>query len=356
MQTGEGFPADSRRETLLTRPQLSSACTDAGDAWVLPFGKRTPRERTDACDSTSRRLPHAADGVFSASAIRTRRIRTRPATMAVEKKAESSSQNFVAGSLAGCAMRATLFPIDTIKTNMQRSGTGLIATVRSLRSNPSALAALYRGLTPAVLEIGVNRGALMSVSTAIKQRMPAGCSEFTRDVGAGFVAGSLKTVFLHPLDTLTCRGQVGRAQLDLIWCSTAQRPRPQFSVLYSGISPAILRSACGMSIWYSVRNDLERKANGIASLQSSPWLRDWLVGMASTAFTDLCTFPLDTLKKNLQADGGDVFVLARRLLVDGGVLRLYHGYTPRLMIVAVNGGLWNFLYVRIQEFQRVKDP
>ena len=282
-----------------------------------------------------------------------RRVASTSATRdhtAGTKKAESSSQNFVAGAVAGCLMRTTLFPIDTIKTNMQRSGTGLVATVRSLLSSPSVVAALYRGLTPAVLEIGVNRGALMSLSTAIKDRLPADLSEVTCDAAAGLVAGSIKTIVLHPLDTLTCRGQVGRAQLALIW------PRPQVSVLYGGLSPAIVRSAGGMAIWLSVRNSLERKANSIESLQGSPWLRDWLVGMASTAFTDLCTFPLDTLKKNLQADGGNVFVLTRRLLVDGGFLRLYHGYSPRLMIVAVQGGLWNFIYVRVQELQRARDP
>ena len=268
---------------------------------------------------------------------------------AVVKKAESSSQNFVAGAVAGCAMRSILFPIDTIKTNMQRSGTGLIAAVRSLRSSPSTVAALYRGLTPAVIEIGVNRGALMSVSTAIKDRLPPGLSEVQRDAAAGLVAGSIKTVVLHPLDTLTCRGQVGRAQLDLIW------PRPQVEVLYGGLSPAIVRSAGGMAIWLSVRNSLERKAHSIDFLQGSPWLRDWLVGSASTAFTDLCTFPLDTLKKNLQADGGNVLVLARRLVVDGGFFRLYHGYSPRLVIVALQGGLWNFIYVRVQELQRARD-
>ena len=282
-----------------------------------------------------------------------RRVASTSATRdhtAGTKKAESSSQNFVAGAVAGCLMRSTLFPIDTIKTNMQRSGTGLVATVRSLLLSPSAVAALYRGLTPAVLEIGFNRGALMSVSTAIKDRLPADLSEVTRDAAAGLVAGSIKTIVLHPLDTLTCRGQVGRAQLALIW------PRPQVSVLYGGLSPAIVRSAGGMAIWLSVRNSLERKSNSVESLQGSPWLRDWLVGMASTAFTDLCTFPLDTLKKNLQADGGNVFVLTRRLLVDGGFLRLYHGYSPRLVIVALQGGLWNFIYVRVQELQRARDP
>ena len=38
---------------------------------------------------------------------------------------------------------------------------------------------------------------------------------------------------------------------------------------------------------------------------------------------------------------------------DGGVLRLYHGYGPRMLLVAGNGGLWNWVYVRVQELQRV---
>mgnify|MGYP006158652497 FL=1 len=78
--------------------------------------------------------------------------------------------------------------------------------------------------------------------------------------------------------------------------------------------------------------------------------------MASTAITDLCTFPLDTLKKNLQADGGSVGLLLRRLINDGGLQRLYHGYGPRLLIMSVQGGLWNWVYVRVQEVQRDMVP
>ena len=184
----------------------------------------------------------------------------------------------------------------------------------------------------------------MGVSTSIKRAMPQELPEAARDATAGFAAGALKTAVLHPLDTLTCRGQVGRAQLELIW------PRPQLSVLYCGISPAILRSAGGMAIWLSTRNSLERSSAD--TLRESPWLRDWLVGMASTAFTDICTFPLDTLKKNLQADGGDVVALVRRLVGDGGFRRLYHGYGPRLLIMTMQGGLWNWVYVRVLESQR----
>lgn len=67
-------------------------------------------------------------------------------------------------------------------------------------------------------------------------------------------------------------------------------------------TPATSLQAGGMAIWLSTRNGLERSAP--ESLQRSPWARDWLVGMASTALTDACTFPLDTLKKNLQARPG----------------------------------------------------
>mmetsp|Transcript_22074 Transcript_22074/g.72365 ORF Transcript_22074/g.72365 Transcript_22074/m.72365 type:complete len:111 (+) Transcript_22074:731-1063(+) len=102
-----------------------------------------------------------------------------------------------------------------------------------------------------------------------------------------------------------------------------------------------------MAIWLSTRNGLERSAP--ESLQRSPWARDWLVGMASTALTDACTFPLDTLKKNLQADGGSFPALARRLLLRGGWPRLYSGYGPRLAMQAVSGGLWNWVFVRGQE-------
>ena len=258
------------------------------------------------------------------------------------------TRDFIAGAAAGCLVRFSLFPIDTVKTNMQRSGAGLIATVRSLLSSPLAAASLYRGLAPAVVEVGVNRGALMGISTGIKQMLPPELPEAAQDASAGFAAGMVKTAVLHPLDTLTCRGQVGRAQLELIW------PRPQFGELYSGMSPAILRSAGGMAIWLSTRNGLERSSP--ESMQHMPWLRDWLVGMASTAITDLCTFPLDTLKKNLQADGGSVGLLLRRLINDGGLQRLYHGYGPRLLIMSVQGGLWNWVYVRVQEVQRDMVP
>lgn len=260
-------------------------------------------------------------------------------------------RDFVAGFIAGCVMRGTLFPVDTIKTNMQRSGTGIVNTIQHLTKSSAGgggVLNLYRGLTPALLEIGINRGALMGVSTAVKKQLPEDIPELARDAGAGMVAGMLKTTILHPLDTLTCRGQVGSSkQWELLYPS-----KTNFQKLYQGFSPAIIRSSGGMSIWLCIRNSLTRSHTAQVSLENQPYLRDWLIGMTATCATDICTYPLDTLKKNLQADGGNVGSLLKRLVhpnEGGGILRLYRGYSPRLFMMAINGGLWNFVYVRVQD-------
>ena len=86
--------------------------------------------------------------------------------------ADSARVDFVAGAFAGMTVRACLFPLDTIKTNMQRSGTSAAATLHALVPNTRAVFALYRGMVPALAEVGVNRGALMGMSTGIKRVLP----------------------------------------------------------------------------------------------------------------------------------------------------------------------------------------
>ena len=51
-----------------------------------------------------------------------------------------------------------------------------------------------------------------------------------------------------------------------------------------------------------------------------------------------------------EENGGSVRVLMHRLINDGGMLRLYRGYGPRLLMQMANGGLWNWVYVQGQGF------
>ena len=73
--------------------------------------------------------------------------------------------------------------------------------------------------------------------------------------------------------------------------------------------------------------------------------RHAICGFLSSTLTDLCTFPLDTLKKNLQAAPGEqrrtIAAEVRRLRSAGGVERFYRGLAPRLLMVGLNGALFN---------------
>jgi hypothetical protein len=164
-----------------------------------------------------------------------------------------------------------------------------------------------------------------------------------RDAASGAGAALLKTATLHPLDTLKCRWQLGQ-------------PKDRLGGLYNGFGPAAARSSAGMAIWLTSRNVLERLLEpDDGSSSARPW-RHFVSGAASSCLTDVCTFPLDTLKKCLQASppagagfgGGAAPTVAaalRELLSSGGVRRLYFGYAPRLLIVAVNGACFNWVFV-----------
>eukprot|EP00931_Biecheleriopsis_adriatica_P053196 TRINITY_DN31106_c0_g1_i1.p1 TRINITY_DN31106_c0_g1~~TRINITY_DN31106_c0_g1_i1.p1 ORF type:complete len:262 (+),score=35.16 TRINITY_DN31106_c0_g1_i1:104-889(+) len=234
--------------------------------------------------------------------------------------------NAASGGLSSGMVMAALFPLDVLKTHIQTAGHPASAT-RALGLN---LPQLYRGLTPAVLEHSLNRSVLFGLGTVIKNCTPAHWPEISRDAASGASAALVKTSFLHPVDTIKCRWQLGQA-------------KHKFAGLYNGFGPAAVRSAGGMGIWLSTRNYLER------TLPEHHW-RHFVSGATASIVTDLCTFPFDTLKKNLQATsmaGGTHSKVGSmmRHLASGGILRFYHGYWVRLAMVGLKGAMENVVYV-----------
>ena len=92
-------------------------------------------------------------------------------------------------------------------------------------------------------------------------------------------------------------------------------------------------------------------ALGLGRLPAQLPLRHFVAGFLASTAVDLSTFPLDTLKKNLQAyRAGDMkasaLEVARRLLREGGPLRFYRGLAPQLVRRGLDGGLLNLVYVK----------
>jgi hypothetical protein len=206
----------------------------------------------------------------------------------------SAALNAAAGGIASGTLLVVLFPIDVLKTHLQTAAFERGSLTRVL------LPRMYSGMAPAVLEHSANRYMLFGISTMLRDRIPPHWPEPVRDGASGFGAAFTKTVCLHPMDTIKCRWQLGQ-------------PRSNLSGLYNGLGAAVTRSAGGMAIWLALRNHLERTLpqeaagawastlpQGLGRFLMSDAARHFVCGALASMVTDLFTFPLDTLKKNMQ--------------------------------------------------------
>ena len=124
--------------------------------------------------------------------------------------------------------------------------------------------------------------------------------------------------------------------------------------MYNGFAPAVTYSAFGMALWVVGRNALERN---VSTPDSGAW-RHWkhfLCGGIAGVFVQVPTFPFDTLKKRLQASDNPRVVLAeaRVLFAEGGFRRFYRGFTVKCGFVALNGAIFNTVYVATRRLLRV---
>jgi hypothetical protein len=253
----------------------------------------------------------------------------------------SGDPNFaaIASAAAGIVQATLLLPINTVQTQMQTAGRGFYSTV-ALNFQRGALSGvhnLYRSLGPTVLMLGTRQGLKFGGGAAFKTKLPTAWPEALRDVTAGAASAMATTTLTFPLDTLKTRWQTGL-------------PAPSMAQCYYGWRPAVLYSTFGMGLWVVGRNWLERT---IPEPASPAWRmqKHLLTGALAGVLVQLPTFPFDTLKKRLQASktlsrtvGGEV----RELLREGGPMRFYRGFALKCGFVALNGAIFNGVYVAVR--------
>ena len=99
----------------------------------------------------------------------------------------------------------------------------------------------------------------------------------------------------------------------------------------------------------------------VACLGDDPQLPGFLAPKRPSSRTleltppQLPTFPLDTLKKRLQSTDASTTALkeAKLLLSEGGVLRFYRGFPVKCLFVALNGAVFNSVYVFVRKLLRI---
>ena len=213
---------------------------------------------------------------------------------------------------------------------------------------------LYNALPATVAMLGARQGLKFGSGAYFKQQLPPEWPELAKDAVAGGSSAATSTTLLFPLDTLKTRLQLGLGV-------------PAMHQLYYGYRPAVTYSAFGMALWVVSRNWLERtlpdprsvSRDGLfGGLLGSYYPKHFVCGGLAGVFVQIPTFPFDTLKKRLQAAEASTGALdeARRLLREGGPQRFYRGFLVKTLFVALNGALFNTVFVACRKLLRVEEP
>jgi hypothetical protein len=219
---------------------------------------------------------------------------------------------------------------------MQAQGLGFVATGRVVFEGGtlSGLKQLYRAWPPTVAMLAMRQGLVFGSGAALKKQLPRYWSEMMRDATAMGLSALVCTGLTFPMDTVKTRLQLGNSLPGLGQC-------------YQGFLPAVSHAVVGRAIWMVTRNSLERNVPD----PESPVLRYWkhfICGGLTGTMVTCVVFPMDTLKKRLQASDENKLTLrdeVRVLLQAGGLRRFYSGIQVKLAMNFAQGAMFNALFV-----------
>eukprot|EP00930_Biecheleria_cincta_P078734 TRINITY_DN66312_c0_g1_i1.p1 TRINITY_DN66312_c0_g1~~TRINITY_DN66312_c0_g1_i1.p1 ORF type:complete len:269 (-),score=42.68 TRINITY_DN66312_c0_g1_i1:57-863(-) len=244
-----------------------------------------------------------------------------------------------AAAAASSMLQAVLLlPVNSLQTRMQAGGLGFTGTLKSVFAcgSISGFRQLYAALPPTVAMLGMRQGLIFGSGAHLKKQLPGAWPEWTRDITSMGLSAFVCTTFLFPLDTMKTRLQLAR-------------PLPSFSPSqwYHGFWPALGHAVIGRPLWLVLRNGLERTVPDPERPSLAYWKHFMCGGLTGTVVC-VVVFPLDTLKKRLQAsDKAEVSVAneVKTLLGSGGLRRFYSGISVKLFMNFTQGAVFNTIFV-----------
>eukprot|EP00611_Tribonema_gayanum_P017397 TRINITY_DN3004_c0_g1_i1.p1 TRINITY_DN3004_c0_g1~~TRINITY_DN3004_c0_g1_i1.p1 ORF type:complete len:312 (-),score=76.17 TRINITY_DN3004_c0_g1_i1:36-971(-) len=290
--------------------------------------------------------------------------------------------NAVAGGVAGAVSRISTAPLDVAKIRCQLDGgkasprySSLLKTFRSVyaeegliglwRGNPAAMAlwiaytAVQFGLYPLV------RDAL-SASRASAHARPRQTDKFL----AGAAAACVATTCTYPLDVMRTAfaGQgVPRRHPTLRAFAANTLHVAGVRGFYAGLSAALVQVAPQMGIAFMAYEAV--KDHPPQALAAAPGLATWWPGVAGFSaglLSKTVVYPLDTLKKRVQArvvlsragdqavaQAGNLRSAAATVWQEGAGVALYRGLVPALwkasLSAAVTFGTYEWVKQRLSD-------
>nr|AFK45388.1 unknown [Lotus japonicus] len=242
----------------------------------------------------------------------------------------------IAGGIAGVAVEAALYPIDTIKTRLQvaRGGGEII-----LKGLYSGLAGNLVGVLPAsAIFIGVYEPAKQKLLKSLPENLSA-----VAHIAAGVIGGTASSLIRVPTEVVKQRMQTEQfksapAAVRLIIANEG------FRGLFAGYGSFLLRDlpfdAIELCIYEQLR--IGYKAAAKRDLKDP---ENAMLGAVAGAITGAVTTPLDVVKTRLMVQGSQnhykgISDCVRTIIKEEGAHALFKGIGPRVLWIGVGGSIF----------------
>ncbi|KAL1552922.1 mitoferrin-like [Salvia divinorum] len=277
-----------------------------------------------------------------------------PGVAAVEHDGLRFWQFMIAGSVAGMVEHMAMFPVDTIKTQMQALGSCPIRSASIGQAVQSILKAdgargLYRGIGAMALGAGPAHAAYFSVYEICKKSFSGGDPDnHAAHAAAGVCATVASDAVLTPMDMVKQRLQLGSSPYKgVLDCVARVMRQDGFGAFYASYRTTVLMNAPFTALHFAAYEAAKRGLTEVShspeSLSDETLVVHATAGAAAGAIAAALTTPLDVVKTQLQCQGvcgcdrfasgsiGDVF---RTIIKKDGYRGLMRGWMPRMLFHA----------------------
>lgn len=218
-------------------------------------------------------------------------------------------QFMVAGSVAGMAEHMAMFPVDTIKTQMQalsscpmKSAT-VNQAVRSVLKSDGARG-LYRGIAAMGIGAGPAHAVYFSVYEACKRSFSRGNpSNSAAHAAAGVCATVASDAVLTPMDVVKQRLQLQGSPYGGVWDCVRRVMREEgIRAFFASYKTTVVMNAPFTAVHFATYEATKRGLMGVSpeSAADERFVVHATAGAAAGALAAAVTTPLDVVKTQLQ--------------------------------------------------------
>lgn len=241
--------------------------------------------------------------------------------------------HMASGAVAGCAVEAAFYPLDTIKTRLQAARRG-DARVHLFRG-------LYRGIGGNLLGVAPASALFFAAYEPMKRALEdgeGGDGGVGARLTAGAVAGLVSSVVRVPTEVIKTRRQVGASAAASVSGIIAAAG---VSGLFAGYGSFLLRDLPFDAIefaGYETMKTTWKEFNGADDVNGGEAAA---LGAVAGAFTGAVTTPLDVVKTRLMTNPDayrGVIDCVRKTVSEEGAMAMFKGLQPRVLWIGLGGG------------------